>query len=679
MSPLGWNRWTGLGGTLLVGLMAATLPADAAPRPAVEPLPDELDPVSHVLPELMTWDDYRPVPGHDWNRPQSQPPRKIRAAFILADFEDQPFVVEQLGLTDDPVEFYRSFHFEPTELNNHHTINEYWLENSYGLVGVEADFFGPYTLPGKVHEYGLTSFNDPSTECPSGDTCDRNIEQEMLTASAADVTAATASQGRDYEFRWFMHAGWDESGVWEEFGPMSFATRDDVTDSVDARVDQPLGHPEEGKADWAQTRYQRPDGRWTSWWAAKWPWANALPGVRSLQAESDGASVYAHELSHIFGVLDNYNNPHAPNPHRSYSGPWDMLSRGTFNGPGGPHARWPVPATQGGTMGPHHMLRNKLRLGFVQPSDVANVAESQLDAGPVVVDVVQRSQPLTAQHRLGGLRYGINVTMDQDTGDTVCPLPESMRCDGGGFQNYTVEVVDRVGYDSFTPDHGVLIAKTKPAVDLAPFIWVVDAHPDDIDQVDYVRPDGQVKRYPVGDYRQLADATFHVGRAGTHPQLGDKGLASEGETTNTYEDTGNDLKFLVLDRHRDAAGVLSYRVAVLRATPSPLLEYGVQAEVASAPAPVPGSVVEYRFDVTNTGSATDVMRATAESAGADVRILNDLVELDAGETGSVTVHVRAATRSPGGTRAAGCPTVTFTAHSEGDDSQSDTVPVTCEP
>lgn len=678
----GRRRGTRLAGALLAGLLATTLSVSAAPPPKVEPFPGELDPVSHELPEDMTWDDHRPVPGHDWNRPQSQPVRKIRAAFILAEFQDQPFVVEELGLTDDPAEFYEQFLFEPNDLNNGHTINEYWLEDSYGRVGVEVDFFGPYTLEGKVHEYGLTSnFNDPESECPSGDTCNRSLDEELLAVSTADVTAATVTEGRDYEFRWFMHAGWDESGIWEEFGPMIFADRDDVSDVFDERVDQNLGHPEEGKPDWAQTRYQRPDGNWTSWWAAKWPWANAIPGVRSIQAESDGASVYAHELSHIFGVLDNYNNPHASNPDRTYSGPWDMLSRGTFNGPGGPHMRWPVPATQGGTMGAHHMLRNKLRLGFVQPTDVMAVGRPQLDAGPVIADIVQREQPLTPQQRLNGLTYGITLPLGQDTGDTACPRPNTMRCDGGGYDHYTVEVVNRVGYDSFTPDHGVLIAKTKN-IDLPPFIWVVDSHPDDIGEVDYVRPDGTVKRYPMGDYRQLADATFKVGRTGTHPDLGDKGLAVEGETTNTYEDTGNDLKFLVLDRHEDAAGVLSYRVAVLRATPSPLLTYGVDAEVSAAPTPDRGEVVEYRFTVTNTGSATDIVRVAAGGDGAEVRILNDLVELAASESETVVVHVRGDS-GPGrgvghGGPGVGCPTVTFTASSEGDTTQTDTVTTTCD-
>ena len=58
---------------------------------------------------------------------------------------------------------------------------------------------------------------------------------------------------------------------------------------------------------------------------------------------------------------------------RAYTGPWEMLSRGTFNGPGGPHSRWLIPATAGGSMGAQHMLRNKIKLGIVDPSNVLNL------------------------------------------------------------------------------------------------------------------------------------------------------------------------------------------------------------------------------------------------------------------------------------------------------------------
>ena len=653
---------------IALGLLTSMVAANPGSADSIQPLPDDIDPVSHVLPEHMTWDDYKPVPGYDWNNPAYQPPRKLRAALVLADFKDQPFVVKQLGLTEDPADFYKKFLFtEPSALNNRHTINEYWLEDSFGAVGIDADAFGPYTMNGKVEEYGLTTdMNSPATDCPSGSSCNKNLDNEIITASAQDVTTGIATNGgRDYDFRFLLHSGWDESGTWEEFGPMMFAEKEQVTDEVDPRTGQPYGNPDPNKNNFAKTRYNRPDGPWTSFFSAKQPWAHATPGVYSLQGESDGPSTFAHELSHIFGVLDNYGSPFTENADRDYSGPWDMLSRGTFNGPGGPHNRWQIPSGRGGTMGAHHMLRTKLRLGFVSPADVVLATPKALAAGPVIADVIQREQPMTPAMRLNGLKYGIDVVLPQDTGDTACPRPGNARCDGGGYNNYTVEVVNRVGYDSFTPDSGVLIAKTKNA-DTLPFLWVVDSHPDDIGAIDYIKPDGEPQPYRFGDYRQLSDALFKVGRKGTNP-LG-KGLAVEGETTNSYEDTGNATKFLVLDKSEDAAGVLVYRVAVLSTTPSPLLTYGVEINGQEVQGAEPGQVVPYRFTLKNTGSATDIFRIGASAEGADTKILNDLVEIEAGDSETVTVFVRPQ---------AGCPSVSFTATSEGDTSKAKSTTVTC--
>ena len=44
---------------------------------------------------------------------------------------------------------------------------------------------------------------------------------------------------------------------------------------------------------------------------------------------------------------------------------WDMMSRGSFNGPGGQHTRWQIPPTQGGALGAQHNLRNKRFLNFI--------------------------------------------------------------------------------------------------------------------------------------------------------------------------------------------------------------------------------------------------------------------------------------------------------------------------
>ena len=151
----------------------------------------------------------------------------------------------------------------------------------------------------------------------------------------------------------------------------------------------------------------------------------------------------------------------------------------------------------------------------------------------------------------------------------ACTVEEDWRCDGGGYENYTLEVVDRMGSDSFTPDHGVLIAKNKTA-ELAPFKWVVDAHPEDIDKVDFIRADGTTAKVTKGDYRQLADALFH---AGTGP-----GVVSE------YVDEPNRLHFYVLANARDDEGVLSYRVAVRSLDGGGPGTRGVAAEARRPPA-----------------------------------------------------------------------------------------------
>ena len=70
-------------------------------------------------------------------------------------------------------------------------------------------------------------------------------------------------------------------------------------------------------------------------------------------------AVFAHELSHNLGLPDNYNNPFTAPYQRTAGGMWDMMSRGSFNGPGGQHTRWQIPPTQGSALGAQHNMRNK--------------------------------------------------------------------------------------------------------------------------------------------------------------------------------------------------------------------------------------------------------------------------------------------------------------------------------
>jgi M6 family metalloprotease-like protein len=559
-----------------------------APRP--------IDPQNYELPDTMTWDDYTPVPGTNWADPAVPGSvRNFRGALVLVDFANQPFVVTQPANSsvfgnpstvhdlprDDVPEFYRDFLNKPSQLNQGHTIHEYWMEDSGGRYGIGLGSFGVYRMPAKSHEYGIEASMQRGLGCPAGDTCGRNVRTDARAAWIADVGEEVAAQ---YDFVFYLAAGQDESSTWQEFGEMKFAGKDSVSEA--------FGPPDDALPNWNATRYVE----WTSWQASSTIWPNATSGS-SVQAESSGMSTYAHEFSHILGVGDNYNNPYSVPARRDYSGPWEMLSRGTFNGPGGPHSRWLIPGTAGSSMGAQHMLRNKLKLGIIDDAAVLRLSRDTLTgSGVVVARVTARAvEP-------GKGLSGINVTLDGGDRSPACNTATDPYCDGGGYDNYTVEVVDRMGFDSFTPDSGVLLAKTKNA-DSAPFIWTVDANPQDIDKVDFVRPDGTPQKMTIGDYRQLSDALLHAGT--------DSGSEYE------YVDTANRLHFYVLDIKRSKAGVLSYTVAVRSLDGAGPHTRGVRATPAAA-AVAPSGWARCTIPVRNTGRAATTSGALRGYVGSDI-------------------------------------------------------------
>ncbi len=71
------------------------------------------------------------------------------------------------------------------------------------------------------------------------------------------------------------------------------------------------------------------------------------------------------------------------------------------------------------------------------------------------------------------------------------------------YDFYTLEVVQRIGYDSFTPDNGVLLSKNLDNElrgggrgGFHPFTYVIDAHPEDIHVVDFKRPTASLSCAP---------------------------------------------------------------------------------------------------------------------------------------------------------------------------------------
>ncbi|GAA4224386.1 M6 family metalloprotease domain-containing protein [Actinomadura meridiana] len=628
--------------------------AQPSPRRFAPGEPSPIDPQNYELPETMTWDDYKSIPDATWADPSRKGSVKnFKGAVVMVDYSNQPFVVTQpknSTIFGNPVEvsdvpraqvpkFYQDFLNTPGKLNHGHTIHEYWMEDSGGRYGVDLTGFGVYKMPGKDHEYGVDGMQG-GTGCPSGDRCNRDLRGDARSAWVADVGEETASK---YDFVFYLSAGQDESSTWQEFGEMKFGTKE--------KVPAEWGPGDSRLTNWVKTRYVP----WTSWQAGSTLWPNANPGESSIQAESSGMSVFAHEFSHIIGVGDNYNNPYSDPARRAYSGPWDMLSRGTFNGPGGPHSRWTIPASGGGSMGAQHMLRNKLKLEMVDPNNVLQVTRDGLaSSGTLVARVTARS----VEPGKGGLS-GVNLKLGAG-GDKSprCNTQTDPLCDGGGYNNYTLEVVDRMGTDSFTPDSGVLLSKTKDQDD-APFIWVEDANPQDIDKVDFVLPNGTPVKMTIGDYRQLSDALYH---AGTNS-------GSEYE----YVDKANKLHFYVLDLQRDAKGVLSYTVAIRSLDGAGTQQRGVQVDDGKAEQTSAGWK-KCTVTLQNTGKGgtgyygSDVFRLKAAVPGGGWKtwLPNDLATAQAGAGTKVEVWAKA---EPGANRLA---SLQLTGTSESDPSKSDT-------
>jgi M6 family metalloprotease-like protein len=421
-----------------------------------------------------------------------------------------------------------------------------------------------------------------------------------------------------------IYAGYDETGVWQEFGEMKFLSKDDIPPE--------WGNPDTTKPRWAATRYVP----WTSWKAAQMQW-----GLSSIR-QGENSGTITHELGHYaFSIGDNNNNPYVEPYRRVGSGTWDMMDRGCFNGPGGPHMRWVVPPTMGAAMPAGLMLRNRMINGFLDKEQVLTLSREELAlSGPVVATVTAR-----AVEPLPGSYAGIVVRLDGPEPHDRTPVddPATNPLSPGipNYDFYSLEVVQRIGYDSFCPDNGVLLAKNKDKESrnggpngFNCFNWVIDAHPEDINMVDYVRPDGRKVMRTIADYRQLNDALFHAG-------LNSGSLAE-------WTDEHNRLHFYIIDQKLNEDGILSYELGIRSLDGSGPLKRGV-----SVTPPRVKKISEeggyIRFTVQNTGESadtserpdSDIFRITAECEGEgfSAAILNSFVSLRPGEAGEVPVYI----------------------------------------
>lgn len=581
--------------------------------------------------DTMTWADYRPIPGKKWNDPAVPGERVLRVALVAIDFPDQPFVITMAKGSDlfgnpqvDPIKredvarFYADFWGKPNAVNRGHTIHEYWMEQSRGKVGIpKIDAYGPYRMPNNLFQYGLNEWGQEGA-CPSGHECKHRMEPDADALWAADAGADIKGK---YDIVLRIYAGYDETSVWQEFGEMKFQTKEDIPAE--------WGNPDTTKPRWAPTRYVP----WTTWKAAAQQWG--LSSVR--QGENSGT--ITHEIAHFaFKTGDNNNNPYVQPYRRVGSGPWDIMDRGSFNGPGGPHRRWVVPANEGAAMPAGFMLRNRVRYEWLRPEQVLQLSRSALEqTGIAVASITARGvDPLPGE--VAGIAVNLDGPAPQDR-TPKCDMNAEPLCAGESvFNFYSVEVVQRIGNDSFTPDNGVLIAKNKNAEGRSCgyncFTWVIDARPDDIKQVDYKKPDGTPVMRTIADYRQLNDALFHAGlNSGTEFE---------------WKDEHNRLHFYVIDRNQNGDGILSYLVAVRAMDAAPQRRGVGLGGPANVRATAGSQVVG--LTLTNTGAAAtdapisqqqDVYRLSVavEGQGWTARLSNALTAVIAGRTAAIPVEI----------------------------------------
>jgi M6 family metalloprotease-like protein len=638
-------------------------PKPATPTTTLGPIPGAIDPQRVQDQDTMTWADYRPIPGINWADLTIKAQRGFKLAVVGIDFPGQPFVITLPKSSDpfgnpqiDPItrddvpRFYADFWMKPAEVNFGQTINGYWMEQSRGRFGItDVSVFGPYRMPHPIWYYGLNEYGQ-NDSTPDGSKPEGRMEPDCDALWSAAVGKDIR---KDFDAVLRLYASYDETGVWQEFGEMKFNTKDDIPPE--------WGNPNPAKPRFVPTRYVE----WTSWLAGSQQW-----GLSSMR-QGENSGTITHELGHFaFRLPDLNNNPYVQPYRRVAAGPWDMMDRGCFNGPGGPHKRWVVPPTQGAFMPAGLMVRNRLENKFIDESDLLILGRERLaKSGLAVAEVTAR-----AVAPRPGSYAGIIVRFDgEKPGDLTPPDDPAANPLSPGTPNYdfyTLEVVQRIGYDSFTPDNGVLIAKNKTSLRgrnggpnaFNSYIWVIDAHPEDISVVDYVKPNGAKVMRTIADYRQLNDALFHAG-------IGSGSLCE-------WIDEPNRLHFYIIDRHMDKDGILSYTLAVRSLDGS-----GPRARGAAITPEAGRSTLKARqeltpviFKLTNTGDAeasgapfdADIYRlsVSVDGPGWAGGLQNSLAAVKAGSSIPVTVFVA---RQVGAAKSA---TVTLKAVSESDPSKA---------
>ena len=129
---------------------------------------------------------------------------------------------------------------------------------------------------------------------------------------------------------------------------------------------------------------------------------------------------------------------------------------------------------------------------FTGPGEVLSLNRDGLAQSGLAVATRDRARAQAFARRVDGHRRA--ARRRRTAGPHAAERPDDDPLSQGGriYNWYTLEVVQRIGYDSFTPSSGVLITKNKDQASAVGgpnsfnlFNWVIDANPEDIQLVDF--------------------------------------------------------------------------------------------------------------------------------------------------------------------------------------------------
>ena len=205
----------------------------------------------------------------------------------------------------------------------------------------------------------------------------------------------------------------------------------------------------------------------------------------------------------------------------------------------------------------------------------------------------------------------------------------------GRQHGFTVEVVDRTGYDSFMHDHGVFINRiTHTNAPRAggmenPASFIVDSYPRPLDIVQFIEADGSYYMKADCHYVNMVTTTFHAGVHNNPYYLREVSPESfraddprpgvAGRTVNEWVDVHNEFHFYILARNNNRGPYgtfLSYEVGVRSTAPNAYqVGGGLEVDTVGVPTPAaPGNFSRQTFRIAHTGdaTATDIIRITLE-------------------------------------------------------------------